>query len=535
MIRKIGGIVDLQPLGEGANAFVLKGRDMRHDRIVAVKVLKSACDEPTMRRFDRECRAMGRLSEIPNIVPIYSSGQTSGGEPYLVMPLMEDSLKSLIASNGPIPPIEAARLLAPIARAIQSAHDRGVLHLDLKPANILLDKVGVLHVADFGISEITDCSGSLSGTMMTPAFAAPERFDDLDPTALVDVYALGAVLFAMLIGLPPFSSTTGSSSPTATMRRILDEEPPIHDLPNTTPPKMIAVIRRALTKDPSHRLPSAGEFADILEEITSQLPSPPSEKEDTMDTFSTDDMTVPRNQLQYDDVTESAHVRNATAMDSYPIFPFYIVVDTSLSMQKSIGAINDELPFLKREVEEDPIVGDIARFGIITFSSDARMALPLSDLLDVEAMPSLTAKGSTNYEAAFEFLYGAIQHDMDWFKSNGAQIYRPAVFFITDGYPDRDCDWQPPLQRLVDPSFKYRPNIVTFGFGSASEGTLAQVATFKAYAANAGESPSEVLRTIARELTRSIMASSQAASKGQASLALPQEIPGMYEIPIDLL
>ena len=204
-------------------------------------------------------------------------------------------------------------------------------------------------------------------------------------------------------------------------------------------------------------------------------------------------------------------------------------------MQKSIGAINDELPFLKREVEEDPIVGDIARFGIITFSSDARMALPLSDLLDVEAMPSLTAKGSTNYEAAFEFLYGAIQHDMDWFKSNGAQIYRPAVFFITDGYPDRDCDWQPPLQRLVDPSFKYRPNIVTFGFGSASEGTLAQVATFKAYAANAGESPSEVLRTIARELTRSIMASSQAASKGQASLALPQEIPGMYEIPIDLL
>ena len=192
-------------------------------------------------------------------------------------------------------------------------------------------------------------------------------------------------------------------------------------------------------------------------------------------------------------------------------------------------------PYLKRQVEEDPIVGDIARFGVITFSSTAKMVLPLSDLLDVQNMPTLAPEGSTNYEAAFEFLHGAIEHDMDWFKGNGAQIYRPAVFFITDGFPDRDCNWQPSLQRLIDPGFKYKPNIVAFGFGSASEQTLAQIATFKAYAANAGESPSEILRTIARELTRSIMASSQAAASGHASLAMPEQIPGMHEIPIDLL
>lgn len=535
MTREIGGVTDLQPLGAGANAFVWRGRDERHDRDVAVKVLKSSGDPDTLRRFARECRAMGRLSMIPNVVSVYTSGATDAEEPYLVMPLMAGSLKQSIAEHGPLDPSVAAYTMLTIARTVHAAHEKGVLHLDLKPANILLDTAGQPHVADFGIAEFMGSVGSMSASMMTPAFASPERFEETKPTPLVDVYALGAMLFALLVGAAPFSTKSESSSPASIMRRIMEEDPPLEMVPATTPTAMTDLIRTAMAKEPSARVPTAMAFADVLQNIIDTQFLQPIEKDEPMNSSHDDHATVARNQITYDDVTEPSAPVQQGSTDSYPIFPFYIVIDVSMSMKPSIGSINSELPFLKREVEEDPIVGDIARFGIITFSSEAKMVLPLSDLLDVEQMPTLAPEKSTNYEAAFEFLRGAIAHDMDWFKSNGAQIYRPAVFFITDGFPDRDCHWQPALQDLIDPGFKYRPNIVAFGFGSASEETLAEIATFKAYAANHGESPSEILRTIARELTRSIMASSQAAAQGQASLAMPEQIPGMHEIPIDLL
>ena len=542
MRSAIGGVVDLEPLGTGANAYVWKGRDERHDRDVAVKVLRSGGDADTMRRFERECRAMGRLSTISNIVAVYTSGATDEGEPYLVMPLLAGSLQQSIDEHGPLSPKVAAETLVTIANAVEAAHAKGVLHLDLKPANILLDAAGAPHVADFGIAEFMGGVGAMSGSMMTPAFAPPERFEEAAPDPLVDVYSLGAMMFALLVGAPPFSTKANTSSPASVMHRILTEDPPFELIPVGTPVSMIDAIRVAMAKDPSQRIRSAAAFGQLLKHILKTEFNNPREQgqaEQPKDSNveSNDDFeTVSRNEIQYDDVAEPARGAAASAgSDSYPIFPFYIVIDVSMSMKPSLGAINSELPFLKREVEEDPIVGDIARFGIITFSSDAKMALPLSDLLDVPQMPTLVPEGSTNYEKAFEFLLGAIPHDMDWFKSNGAQIYRPAVFFITDGFPDRNCNWEPKLAQLIDSSFKYRPNIVAFGFGSASEETLGKIATFKAYAANQGESPSEILRTIARELTRSIMASSQAAAQGQASLAMPEQIPGMHEIPIDLL
>lgn len=220
--------------------------------------------------------------------------------------------------------------------------------------------------------------------------------------------------------------------------------------------------------------------------------------------------------------------------DAYPIFPFYVVIDTSISMRRSLPAINEELPVLKREVEEDPVIGEIARFGVITFSDHAEMVLPLSDLADVPEMPTLVPSGATNYRDAFDLLVGAIPHDMDWFKQHGAQAYRPAVFFITDGQPSRP-DWQAKHGELTSPSFAYRPNIVTFGFGSADDVVLAQVATFRAYAANEGEQPSAILRRVSKELTRSILNSSRNAAGGHATLALPETIPGMHSIEVDLV
>ena len=149
-------------------------------------------------------------------------------------------------------------------------------------------------------------------------------------------------------------------------------------------------------------------------------------------------------------------------------------------------------------------------------------------------MPQLQPEGATNYAAAFELLCGAIPHDLDWFKSHGARLYRPAVFFITDGRPTSD-GWRPWREQLVAPDFKYRPNIVSFGFGAADEPTISEIATFKAYVAKTGEKPATVLRTIANELTQSILASSQSAAGGKAILTMPETIKGMNEITVDMV
>lgn len=216
------------------------------------------------------------------------------------------------------------------------------------------------------------------------------------------------------------------------------------------------------------------------------------------------------------------------------IFPFYVVIDTSTSMSECLDALNSELPTLKAAVDADPIVGELARFGLITFSDRAEQILPLSDLDDVPMMPTLSAAGSTSYAAAFETLERVLPHDMEWYKSQGYRPLRPVVFFITDGHPNQGDPWLEWWRVITDQSFAYRPHIVAFGFGQVDEGTVRQVATWKAYAAREGHSPSTVLKTITEALTQSILASSRSAAGGQTSLMIPQAIDGMYELPLDM-
>ena len=217
------------------------------------------------------------------------------------------------------------------------------------------------------------------------------------------------------------------------------------------------------------------------------------------------------------------------------IFPFYVVVDTSTSMNDCLHALNSELPALKQAVEDDPIVGELARFSLITFSDIAEQKLPLSDLDDVASMPHLTAAGSTSYAAAFQFLENALPYELEWYKNEGFRPLRPVVFFITDGHPNEGDPWRQWRDQITSPDFAYRPHIVAFGFGQVEQNTLAEVATFKAYAAQDGHNPAAVLKTITEALTQSIVASSRSASGGQTSLMMPTTIDGMYEIPLDTI
>lgn len=285
---EISGFDELALIGVGANARVFAGRDTDHDRRVAIKVIQPGTDlDAVRRRFERERKSLGRLSEVPNIVDIYASGFTTDSEPYLVMPKLVASLQDSVDS-GATQWRPAAELMRLVSAAIDQAHNSGILHLDLKPANILIDGTGAPQVADFGIAEFIGSTASKSGALLTPDYSAPERFDDATPSESMDIYALGACLFALLSGSPPFSdeNTTG---PASVMRRILQEPVPVDRLPAGTPPELVSLIVGSLAKDPADRPATAGDFRMSLDAILSDAPPVSSPKrESAADTLSID-------------------------------------------------------------------------------------------------------------------------------------------------------------------------------------------------------------------------------------------------------
>jgi uncharacterized protein YegL len=218
---------------------------------------------------------------------------------------------------------------------------------------------------------------------------------------------------------------------------------------------------------------------------------------------------------------------------SLQLLPFYLVCDESASMQGApIDAINQSLPELHQEIGANPVVADKTRFCLIGFSDHADVLLPLADLSTVTAMPKLSAGGGTNYEAAFETLRKTIDSDVASLKQAGNTVYRPAVFFLSDGHPNRN-NWQTAFQALTDANWRSRPNILAFGFGSADESVIRQVATTRAFMANGTIGPADALREFAQSLIRSIVNSvtpSASNPSGGANLSMPDSVPGFTNI-----
>jgi len=246
---------------------VYRARQAELDRDVVVKVLTNVDAKATRRRFDRERRAMGRLSQASGIAPLYGSGFTSSGSPYLLMPFYEaGSLQDLVDSGAMLTAEQVRDLGVRIARAVQTAHDNGVLHRDLKPANILLRKGGEPDVADFGIAHLADDAlGTSQALTMTPLYTAPEVFDGVGSGAATDIYSVGATLYALLNGRPAYSDPNGTIPVLALMRRI--NQDPLPELPATVPAQLADVVAVAMAKKPADRYRSAGEFADALASV----------------------------------------------------------------------------------------------------------------------------------------------------------------------------------------------------------------------------------------------------------------------------
>ncbi|MEM9653038.1 MAG: protein kinase [Actinomycetota bacterium] len=262
----IEGLEDIQQIGAGGSSRVYRARQVDLDRIVAVKVLNPGHDQNVAKRFDRERKAMGRLSLHEGIVPVYSTGLTAHNEPYLVMPFYANGSLQDQIDAGALEWETAVSYVDVAAETIAEAHDEGVVHLDLKPANILLTNGGAPRIADFGIAKLTSGQGASAGTTQgaafTPAYSAPETFLDGETGPPSDVYGLGATLWALLVGHPPFLTPGDDTNLMAVIGRVVNN--PVGDLRHFTPGPICDVIERAMAKRPEQRYQTAREFSLAL-------------------------------------------------------------------------------------------------------------------------------------------------------------------------------------------------------------------------------------------------------------------------------
>jgi serine/threonine protein kinase len=272
-----------QEIGKGGMARVYLAYDPRHDRPVAIKVLRADVSvELGAERFVREITTTANLHH-PHILPLYDSGQvtveqaTATGSSiidhrssvllYYVMPYLPgENLRDRLDREHQLPVDEAVRLTCEIADALQHAHDAGVIHRDVKPANVLLQD-GHAMVADFGIARAISMAGTekitASGvTVGTPDYMSPEQASgEIDLDGRSDLYALGCVLYEMLGGQPPFS---GATAAVLVRQHLTVEPPPVTNLRPGVPGHVVDALRRALAKSPGDRFPSVGDFAASL-------------------------------------------------------------------------------------------------------------------------------------------------------------------------------------------------------------------------------------------------------------------------------
>ena len=266
-LAEFGDYELLEEIGRGGQGVVYRARQRSLNRTVALKVIGLGhwATQAHLKRFRLEAEAAASL-EHPGIVPIHEVGERDGSC-YFSMKFVEGGQLDAVAKREPIPPRRAAELIAKIARIVHYAHEHHILHRDIKPGNILLDQKGEPHLTDFGLARLVETESTVTRTMEvlgTPSYMAPEQAvgNNAQLTSATDVYGLGAVLYQLLTGHPPFAGGTTYE----TIRLVLDTEP---RQPRLWSPKvdrdLSTICLKCLEKDPKRRYASALALAEDLE------------------------------------------------------------------------------------------------------------------------------------------------------------------------------------------------------------------------------------------------------------------------------
>jgi len=260
----------LEQIGLGGMATVYKAYQPGIERLVALKILPAHYAQGPLfvQRFEQEARLIARL-EHPSIIPIYDFG-SQDGTTYLVMRYLQAGTVKDILERGSLSLTDTAKLIGEIAAALDHAHANGIIHRDVKPSNILVDKQGNAYLTDFGIAKVLEGTSELTGSAMlgTPAYMAPEQTLSKPVTPQTDVYSLGVMLYEMATGKPPFEAET----PMAVALMHINEALPLPRQANPNLSEAVElVILKALAKDPADRYQSAGELAKAFAEVVNAM------------------------------------------------------------------------------------------------------------------------------------------------------------------------------------------------------------------------------------------------------------------------
>ncbi|MCX9190396.1 hypothetical protein C3Y87_02980 [Carbonactinospora thermoautotrophica] len=261
------GYSQLEEIDHGGFSVVYRAHQDRFDRVVALKILTvPSLDEKAIRRFEMECRTMGRLSNHPNIVTVYDAGVTPMRRPYLAMEYCSGgSLQRRVDHAGPLDVAETLRVGIKIAGALHAAHQEGILHRDIKPQNILYTSFGEPALADFGIAQMAQPDATVTSAGFTIAHCAPEILEGKPASVATDVYAFGSTLYALLAGEPPFATEARAGLAPLIQRIMRNELPP---LPRTdVPDALLEILYRSMSINPAERFQTAAEMGEALARV----------------------------------------------------------------------------------------------------------------------------------------------------------------------------------------------------------------------------------------------------------------------------
>ncbi len=268
--RTLGQYQLVEQIGKGGMATVYKAYQPSLNRYVAVKILPAyyAHEPGFAERFTREAQAIAQLDH-PNILPVYDFGK-QGDISYIVMKYVPaGTLHDRLGQ--PFSPVEVVELIEQIAGALDAAHERGILHRDVKPGNILIDDRGWIYLSDFGVAKMVEGSVQLTGTGVgvgTPTYMSPEQGQGLPVDARTDVYALGVILFEILTGRVPYEAETPMA---VVIKHVTDPIPLPRQMNPNLPETVEQVLLKALAKDPADRFASAGAMAAALRQAVERL------------------------------------------------------------------------------------------------------------------------------------------------------------------------------------------------------------------------------------------------------------------------